>query len=211
MSDISSSGRRRRADAERSSSTVLAAAVELLGRRPQAGMEEIAAAAGVARQTVYAHYSSRDRLLAAVIDHLTVEVVAVFDGLDVDSGSALDALSRWVEAAWQVLVRYPILLTDAVALPPGDEYRRHLPISERLVQVLDRGRREGDVDDEPPVSWLVSAIVGLGHAAAQEVAAGRTSMTAAGDIYRRSVVRLCAATRSDGEPVRGDAPRDGGQ
>lgn len=197
MSNLSGSSRRRRADAERSSAAVLQAAIKLLARRPQAGMGEIAAAAGVARQTVYAHYPTRDRLLTAVIEHVTAEVVAAFDKLDLDHGSARDALGRWVDAAWHVVARYPILLIDAVAALPGDEYQRHLPISTRLIQVLERGRRAGELDDRPPVSWLLSAIVGLGHAAGQEVAAGRMSMKAAGDAYRRGVLRLC--TPSDDE------------
>jgi AcrR family transcriptional regulator len=186
------SGRRRRADAERSSEAVLAAAIDLLARRPQARMEEIAAAAGVARQTVYAHYSSRDRLLAAVVAHLTAEVAAAFDDLDLQSGSAADALGRWVDAAWQVVARYPVLLTDAVADLPGDEDERHRPISERLTEILERGRSAGELDDGPPVGWLVSAIIGLGHTAGQEAAAGRMSLSAAGAAYRRGVLRLCA-------------------
>jgi AcrR family transcriptional regulator len=59
---------RRRADAERNIAAILDAAVELLGERPDSSMAEIAAAAGVARQTVYAHYDSREALLAAVAE-----------------------------------------------------------------------------------------------------------------------------------------------
>lgn len=202
VSNISGSSRRRRADAERSSAAILQAAIELLARKPRAGMEEIAVAAGVARQTVYAHYPSRDRLLAAVMEYLTAEVVTAFDGLDPGHGSALDALGRWVDAAWGVVARFPVLLTEAVAAPPGDEYQRHLPISTRLIQILERGRRAGELDDQSSVSWLLSAIVGLGHAAGQEVAAGRMSMQAAGDAYRRSVLRLCAPADGAPRPAR---------
>jgi AcrR family transcriptional regulator len=206
VSNFSSTGRRRRSDAERSRATVRDAAIELLGQRPQASIEEIAAAAGVARQTVYAHYPSRDHLLAAVVEHVTADVAAAFDGLDPGRGSAADALRSWLETAWRTVSRYPILLTSAVTATPGDEYERHRPISERLTQILERGRQSGELDDRPPISWLVSAIIGLGHAAGQEAAAGRMSLADAGEAFRDSALRLCVApgkpAGSPGKAVR---------
>src|SRR5690348_7244629 len=113
MSDLSSRRRRPRADGERSRAAVLTAAIDLLARRPHANMAEIAEAAGVARQTVYAHYPSREKLVAAILDHVTAEAVAVFGRLDLGAAATLEALGRWAEASWQVLGRYPILLTEA--------------------------------------------------------------------------------------------------
>ena len=190
--------RRRRADAERSSSAVLEAAIDLLGRRPQANMEEIAAAAGVARQTVYAHYASREKLLAAILDHVTIEAVAVFERLDLGGLPAPLALGRWVEASWRILERYPVLLTEAVAQPPGDEVDRHLPIVGHLADILGRGRADGQFDASSPVTWQIAAIVALGHAAGQEVAAGRMSPVAAGEAFGSAVLRLCRPATDSG-------------
>ena len=53
--------RRQRSDAVRSRTAVVDAAVDLLGRQPGASVEEIATAAGVTRQTVYAHHPSGGR------------------------------------------------------------------------------------------------------------------------------------------------------
>ncbi len=58
----------RREDARRSIELIMDAARSILGKRPDASMEELAVAAGVTRQTVYAHFSSRDALIAAVFD-----------------------------------------------------------------------------------------------------------------------------------------------
>ncbi|MGR6999045.1 helix-turn-helix domain-containing protein [Yinghuangia aomiensis] len=58
--DTAKPPRRRRADAQRSIDAILDAARRLLGDRLDVGMEDIAAAAGVTRQTVYAHFPSRD-------------------------------------------------------------------------------------------------------------------------------------------------------
>ncbi|MFF5289862.1 TetR/AcrR family transcriptional regulator [Paractinoplanes globisporus] len=191
MSDLPGRQRRPRADGERSRAAVLTAAIDLLARRPQANMAEIAAAAGVARQTVYAHYPSRDTLVSAILEHVTGETIAVFDRLDIGGLAPPDALGRWVDASWQVLARYPILLTEAVSRPPAaDEPGRHQPITGLLVRILERGRADGQFDDGRPLSWQIAAIVALGHAAAQEVAAARMSLDEAGEAFREGVLRL---------------------
>jgi AcrR family transcriptional regulator len=187
--------RRRRADAERSRTAVLDAAIAVLGRRPDASVEEIAAAARVTRQTVYAHYPSRKVLLAAVVDRITAEVAAALGEIDVDSGTAAEALQRWVQRSWLLVHRYPVLLTPAIATaaPDGDEHARHLPIIDSLRRLVHRGRRTGEFDTAHPTGWYVAAIIGLGHAAGQEAAAGRMSMAKAGRAFADAASRLCAA------------------
>jgi AcrR family transcriptional regulator len=183
---------RRRADARRSIAAILDASIELLGRRPDASMDEIAAAAGVSRQTVYAHYPSREALLRAVTLHITAEVGRALGNLDLDRGGAIDALGRWIDASWALLERYPVLLTPAIVAPGGDdESERHEPLMRDLVRVLERGRRRRELDRSMPTTWYLAAIIGLGHAAAQEVIAGRMTPADAGVAFRKSVLKVC--------------------
>jgi AcrR family transcriptional regulator len=186
--------RRRRADAERSRVAILDAATAVLGRRPDASLEEIAAAARVTRQTVYAHYPSRTAMLASVVDRIKADVATALDGTDVDSGTAAEALERWVQRSWLLVRRYPVLLTPAVAAaePHGDEYARHMPIIDSLLRLVRRGQRTGEFDTAHPTGWYVAAIIGLGHAAGQEAATGRMSMAKAGRAFADAARRLCA-------------------
>ena len=174
---------------------VLQAAIALLGRRPDASMEEIAAAAGVSRQTIYAHYPSRQALLRAVTQHITGVVAGELGRLDLRGGSATDALTRWLDAAWEILRRYPVLLTPAMTVPDGDqdEIELHEPITGGLVRLINRGRRLREFERAMPTAWYLAAIIALGHAAGQEVAAGRMTVAQAGVAFRESVLRVLRA------------------
>lgn len=180
-----------RADAQRRRTAILEAAIAVLGRRPDASVEDVASAAGVTRQTVYAHFRSRDGLVGAVLDHATEETIAAVDGAALDDGPATDALLRFLGATWRVFERTPGLahLAAQVADPVADD-ARHEPISERLERLIRRGQRSAEFDRRLPVGWLVNATVALGHAAGEEVASGRMDARSAERTLRRSVLRL---------------------
>jgi AcrR family transcriptional regulator len=152
-------------------------------------MEQIAKAASVARQTVYAHYASRDELLAAVGQRALDDTVAAIDGARIDEGPPAEALERLVTASWRTLERYPLLMDFRGELTPADEHALHAPILERLDRLVRRGRRSGDFDRRLPRAWLLASFLGLAHAAAQEVRAGRLSAEEASRSLSRTVAR----------------------
>ncbi|WP_280363843.1 TetR/AcrR family transcriptional regulator [Nocardia wallacei] len=185
---VSSSAPRRRADAERSRAAILEAATRLLADRPGAGLAAIAAEAGVTRQTVYAHFASRDELLAAVMDIVTERTVAAMNAADPDSGPAADALVRMLEISWRAFESHPVL-HRVEATPQGDR-DRHIPVDDYLRRLIRRGQRAGEFDRTQPPSWLAAAVIALGHAAGEEVKAGRMSVEEAEERLRVSVLRL---------------------
>ena len=193
MSEITSLGRipRRRADAVRSISAILDAAVLVLRERPEASVEDIARTAKVSRQTVYAHFSSRTSLLRAVIDRITTEAGAAMDAAELDHGPAAEALLRLLDVGWSNFERYPFLLDGA----PGDlsepEMRElHQPVVDRLERLIRRGQDTGEFDRHLSPGWLLAAAVGLGRTAGDEIGAGRMSEEEAADALRRSILRL---------------------
>ncbi|TDC19661.1 TetR/AcrR family transcriptional regulator [Streptomyces sp. 8K308] len=187
---------RRRADAERSRAAVLDAAIELLGERPDAGMAAVANAAGVTRQTVYAHFPSRDDLLTAVVDRMTERVAEAMDAARPDEGPAPAALLRVLDAAWRASLEHPALLRLAARpAPPEEDRTRHAPIADRIARVLQRGRADGDFDPSPALSWQVAAVIALSHATGEEIRAGRLSAADAVAALHSGLLRLLVRER----------------
>ncbi|MFE3147376.1 hypothetical protein ACFXJ6_12025 [Streptomyces sp. NPDC059218] len=49
------------------------------------------------RQSVYAHFRSREQLLLAIVDRITEEIIAAMDAADLHTGPAADALLRLLD------------------------------------------------------------------------------------------------------------------
>ncbi|GAA0519074.1 hypothetical protein Ade02nite_80090 [Paractinoplanes deccanensis] len=187
--------RRRRADAERSRASILDAATELLGADPECSVEAIAAAAGVTRQTVYAHFSSREQLMGAVLARVTEAAVAAMEAVDLDSGSATEALLRLLDASAQIMARHGRIFhaAGAAAVSPEEDRRQHLPVVARLERVITRGQAAGEFDDQLSPGWFAVVVIQLGHAAGAEVDAGAMTRDDAATALRTSVLRVLNA------------------
>lgn len=200
---------KRRIDARRSRASILDAAVEVLNVDLDASVETIARTAGVTRQTVYAHFPSRDQLLAGVLDRLTEDAVAAMDAADLDTGPATDALLRLLDAARQTSGRYPVLVQKLGSLPvsPHADRRRHAAVADRLKGVILRGQGTGEFDNELSPDWLVAVTVRLGHAASEEVNAGRMSNDEATEALHTSLLRVLGASCLPRAPRSPSRPR----
>lgn len=183
--------RPRRADARRSVAAIIDAAIELLGERPDASLGDVADRAGVTRQTIYAHFGSRDALIGAVLDRVSEEIISAIDEAQLDDGPAAPALVRFLDTGWRAFERVPFI----VHLPTSAEgdRRRHEPALDRLRHLIERGRAAGEFDAESPTSWLLTATLVLGHAAGDAVVSGELTGDEAIRALRSSVLRLVGA------------------
>lgn len=183
-----------RADAQRNLTSIVSAAIEVLAERPEASMTDVASAAGLTRQTVYAHFPSRAALLGAVLERAVADAVARMDASGIDDGPAEEVLARLVHASWRELVKHANLL-EALhrEVPPSQVHAGHAPVIERLERLIRRGRREGAFTRDAPVGWLVAAYLGLVHAAGEEVARGRLRPRDAEPALQRSVLAVLRA------------------
>jgi len=119
---------------------ILDVALDVLGDNPDAGMGDIASAAGVVRRTVYGHFPSRLDLVRTLTERAVAEMTDVLTEVNAP-GSAADAM--WVEfiaRVWPVAHRYRVLL----ALRRG-EYGEAIhgmlgPLDELLADLVERGQ-----------------------------------------------------------------------
>jgi TetR/AcrR family transcriptional repressor of mexCD-oprJ operon len=132
------------------------AARTLAVRGPAASMAEVAAAAGVARATVYRYFPNRRALLDELAlvalreadDHLT--------SARIDEVSTPEAVSRVVRALVDIGDAFIVVAREGVRSAEFDR-----TISRPLGRLFERGQGGGDVRDDVPVAWLTEALLGL--------------------------------------------------
>ncbi|MFG3104031.1 TetR/AcrR family transcriptional regulator [Streptomyces sp. NPDC048182] len=187
--------RRRRSDARRSIGAILDAARVVLGERPEASMEDVATAAGVTRQTVYAHFPSRDALVGALVEAAAAEYLALLDAAGLDTAPPAEALARFLDAGWHFLGRHPLVLNPAApGAPQPGRNALSAAVPPRLERLVRRGQCSGDFDAALPADWLADAVIGVQHTAAAHLAAGRVTAREAAALCLESTLRLCGGS-----------------
>ena len=171
-----SAPKRRRADAERSISSIINAALEALASDPDVSMAEIARRAGVVRATIYMHFPTRESLLDAVMEHATGLVAQAIREAEPDRGEPTEALERVLLATWKQLSQFhSILGINMNRLSTAELRRRHLPMTTQIIPLIERGQTEGVFRNDVSADWLMAVVRSIVHTASTELQAGRLS------------------------------------
>ncbi|MFW6599942.1 TetR/AcrR family transcriptional regulator [Propionibacteriaceae bacterium Y2011] len=186
----------RRADARKNIAAILDAATECLAVDPDASISDIASAAGVGRVTLYGHFPTRAALVGQVVERVMRDSDALLDAVDLE-GDARLALGRLLEASWQVTHRYRgLVLAAQAAMPDRDLRQAHDKPTQRMTRLLRRGRREGVVRKDMPVTWQVTTIQGVLHAASAAAHRGELSAEHAPDLIRTTLLAALTIDRT---------------
>jgi TetR/AcrR family transcriptional repressor of mexCD-oprJ operon len=174
MTSVTDRQPRRRADAERNIAAILDAGLASFSRNADAGLTDVARAAGVGRVTLHRHFPSRQALIDAVLAHAISQADTALEAVAVDDGPATEALTRLIHSSWRIVDHHRSLLAAAQRdLPPARIRHHHDQAMARVERLIGRGQNEGDFRTDLPGPWLVATFYSVLHGAAEEVDAGR--------------------------------------
>ncbi len=119
---------------------ILDVALEVLGQNPEAGMGDIASAAGVVRRTVYGHFPTRTDLVRILTQRAVDEITALLSEVNASDRAADTVWVDFIARLWPLAHRYRVLL----ALRRG-EYGKEIhallgPVDEKLADLVQRGQ-----------------------------------------------------------------------
>jgi TetR/AcrR family transcriptional regulator, mexCD-oprJ operon repressor len=160
--------------ASRNAEAILDAAEELLRLEGHATISAVAAAAGVSRVTVYAHFPTWEALLEAAVERAVRRTMSALEAASPADGPAVEALERVLAGSWQHLAGYQAMAAAvSELLNPEAVARTHHAAHQIIASLLARGQADGSFRTDLPADWLVPASVALVHACNDGVRAGR--------------------------------------
>lgn len=133
---------------------ILNVALQVLGENPDAGMGEIASAAGVVRRTVYGYFPTRSDLVLTLARQAVEEITAELEQVTF-SPERPDALwARFVSRLWPVAHRYRVLLALRRG-EYGDEIHALLgSVDEGLAALVQKGQHDSVFGRHLPATVL---------------------------------------------------------
>jgi TetR/AcrR family transcriptional regulator, mexCD-oprJ operon repressor len=193
-----------RAVAERNIEEILDATERLLRRGEQPTVSAVAAEAAVSRPTVYAHFEDRRTLLEALVTRTVRRATSAISASEPQRGPAAKALSRLIATSWRELAHHDEIAHAAMAeLSAEAMHAAHASAREMILELVERGRRDGSFRTDVPASWLVTTSLALVHATVDEVRRGQFNADAApevlsltiGELFRKSTAQQARAQR----------------
>ncbi|MFF7601579.1 TetR/AcrR family transcriptional regulator [Streptomyces mirabilis] len=150
---------------------ILATARQKLRDNPDASLDSIAQAAGVARRTLYGHFSSRQALVAALTQEAGQALQQAFATARIPGADPLEATARMALAAWAVGDQYRLISLGRRDLRAEAIRAALAPAREESTATVRRGQDEGVFADHVPAPVLALTLEALMLALAAENAA----------------------------------------
>lgn len=133
---------------------ILDVAIDVLGKNPDAGMGEIATAAGVVRRTVYGHFPSRSDLVHELTRRAVEEMSAILADVAATDRAADAEWADFITRLWPLVHRYRVLVALRRGEFGADIHSLLRPVDEILADLVERGQRRGAFGRHLPADVL---------------------------------------------------------
>ncbi|MQY38743.1 hypothetical protein SRB17_67560 [Streptomyces sp. RB17] len=158
-----------RSDARSNRQRILATARQKLRDDPDASLDSIALAAGIARRTFYGHFANRQALITELTQEAARALQQAFAATRIPGADPLEAMARMALAAWAVGDQYRVLISLGRRHLGEETIRATLaPAREEAIAALRRGQHEGVFANHVPAPVLAQALESLMLALAEE-------------------------------------------
>ena len=168
---------------------LLSSSAQLLALRPAASMEEIAAAAGISRATLFRRFPSRAALVSALSERALSAYVDAVERSRPDEGPPTEALGRALGELAGLAPEHGLLV-----LQPLDQrverglLDRARAVDARLTDLVRRGQESGDFRVDLPADWVLTAITWLVVGAADGLRLGTVAPARIGHLLTETVL-----------------------
>ncbi|WP_278262428.1 TetR/AcrR family transcriptional regulator [Nocardia sp. AG03] len=140
---------------------IVAVAGDELRRNPSASMEDIAAAAGMVRRTLYGHFPTREALIDGMLDEAFEQVGRALDGID-SAQPPVAVVADLVITLWAVGDEFRLLLRLDETESRVRSADRLAPVRALAVTVIEDGQADGIFADHLPpaaIARMFTAVV----------------------------------------------------
>lgn len=182
---------RRRADAERNRTHILDTAAELLRTEPTASFEDVIAATGLARTTVYRHFPTRDGLVEEIVARALRAVHVVLERARPLEPPFTQALVRMTRAAltaggevWGLL---SVITEERLATSPPVA-----GIVAAVTAMMQLGAAEDALRDDVPTTWLAEIYFAALASAVRDGRTDENSVELVVDLFSRGAGHIHA-------------------
>ncbi len=177
-----------------SEKAIIEAGITALLANPNAGMSEIAAAAGVGRATLYRHFETREALIQAL-------AIECFKEIDEATNSLRNLTAQAaIEAAFDVLMplvdRYRFLANLwSIALDSKEVRRIEKRQQKEMHALIEQAKKEGAIDKKLPTVWVSTFFDNTLTTAWMLVESGDIKIKEASKYCKRSFFNGCGINR----------------
>jgi TetR/AcrR family transcriptional repressor of mexCD-oprJ operon len=135
-----------------------AAAAVFVEHGEQMSMAEVAAAAGMARATVYRYFPNREALFEALGQFAVAEAGERLQAGRLEEIAVTEAFERAVRALVGVGDSFVVVARDSARTDSAGFEQR---VASPLRGLVERAQSQGEVRDDLPASWLMESLIGI--------------------------------------------------